>query len=123
MPILATLKVPANRKLLEAACEGLVAVNEVLLQRRPLPSIYAPNMGITYRPDRSRPEKWLNAHEVFAKGGWDCQSLAAWRAAELRNAGDMDARVRVIRTGPRRFHAIVQRGDGRVEDPSRILKR
>ena len=59
---------------------------------------------------------------MLASGWGDCEDLAAWRAAELRKSGeDPRAHVAVYQSGPRRYHAIVGRGDGTTEDPSRKL--
>jgi hypothetical protein len=54
------------------------------------------------------------------RGGGDCEDLATWRAAELRAVGE-PARVIVYRSAPSVLHAVVRRGDGRIEDPSRRL--
>ena len=58
---------------------------------------------------------------TVAKRGWgDCDDLAPWRAAELRVTGqDPEAYSYVYPSGPHRWHAIVRRGDGSDEDPSR----
>jgi hypothetical protein len=84
---------------------------------RPLPPIYA--SGVRY--DRRDPnERWQLPTETMARRRGDCEDLACWRAAELRLKGE-PARVVVRRTGPRVLHAVVQRGDGSVEDPSKRL--
>jgi len=84
---------------------------------RPLPPIYA--AGVRYmRHDPN--ERWQTPIETLRRGGGDCEDLAMWRAAELRLAGE-PARVVWRRTGPRVLHAVVQRADGRLEDPSRAL--
>jgi len=58
--------------------------------------------------------------QTYARGGGDCEDLAAWRAAELRIAGE-PARVVVVRSAPGVLHAVVRRANGRIEDPSRRL--
>jgi hypothetical protein len=84
---------------------------------RPLPPIYA--SGVRYdRRDAS--ERWQLPTETMARRRGDCEDLAAWRAAELRVRGER-ARVGVRRTGPRVLHAVVVRGDGSIEDPSKRL--
>jgi hypothetical protein len=84
---------------------------------RPLPPIYA--SGVRYM--RADPhERWQTPMETLRRGGGDCEDLAMWRAAELRVNGER-ARVVWRRTGPRVLHAVVQRGHGRIEDPSRRL--
>jgi hypothetical protein len=84
---------------------------------RPLPPLY--ESGVRY--SRADPhERWQLPSETFARGRGDCEDLASWRAAELRARGE-PATVGVRRTGPRVLHAIVVRGDGSIEDPSRRL--
>lgn len=88
------------------------------LARRPQRPLYA--AGVRYM--RSDPtERWQLPSETAARGGGDCEDLAAWRVAELRRAGERGARVVVRRTGPRVLHAVVLRADGTIEDPSRRL--
>jgi hypothetical protein len=55
------------------------------------------------------------------KRGWgDCDDLAPWQAASLRHTGeDPDAVAKVRKSGPKRWHAEVKRGDGSIDDPSR----
>src|SRR5208337_2966832 len=58
--------------------------------------------------------------DVMARGWGDCDDLAAWWAAELRESGDdPDAAPIVYQSKPSRWHAVVQRGDGSIDDPSR----
>jgi len=84
---------------------------------RPLPPIY--RAGVRY--DGSDPaERWQVPSETYARRRGDCEDLAAWRAAELRLAGE-PARVVVYRSRPGVLHAVVRRADGRIEDPSRRL--
>ena len=58
--------------------------------------------------------------DVMARGWGDCDDLAPWWAAELRESGDdPDAKPIVYQSGPKRWHAVVERGDGSIDDPSR----
>ncbi|MFI4978534.1 MAG: hypothetical protein ACHQC8_07675, partial [Solirubrobacterales bacterium] len=58
--------------------------------------------------------------DVMARGWGDCDDLAAWWAAELRESGvDPDARATVFESKPGRWHAVVTRGDKSEDDPSR----
>ena len=57
--------------------------------------------------------------DVLARGWGDCDDLACWHAADLRESGeDTDALPIVYQSGPNRWHAVVQRGDGSIDDPS-----
>jgi len=107
--------VPASRATLAAALEGLVATNYTLMRKRRLPGIYSGR--VRYQREPAGREQWQTAPEVLRAGVGDCEDLAAWRAAELRMLG-IPARAEVVRTGPKKFHAVVMYPDGRMEDPS-----
>ena len=111
--------VPANPEILEALLEGLVRVNEVLLDRSALPPLY--HSGARYARERAGSEDWKTCERIYASGSGDCEDLAGWRVAELRRAGEPDAVAVVVPGGPRIWHVQVQRADGSIEDPSRIL--
>lgn len=117
---------------LDSALEGLVglAVEELQLG---LPEELAGNRdgwqgfprlydsGVRYQREVGT-ERWLTPAQTYAAGRGDCEDLASWRTAELRVTGeDPEARARVLRSGPRTWHAVVERGDGSLEDPSREL--
>jgi hypothetical protein len=106
----------ADRTGYRLALAGLTAMNMVLLAGGSIPPLY--KAGVRYR--RERPDRWDTADTVRARGYGDCEDLAAWRAAELRNAGE-DAHADVYQVAPRKWHAIVRRADGTIEDPSRRL--
>ena len=116
--ILATMRVPAEGKAMQAALAGLCALAGEDLARRPLPPLY--RAGVRYRPEPRGQERWQVPSEVKRKGFGDCEDLAAWRVAELRRKGEA-AMPYVKQTGARRWHAMVKRADGRLEDPSRLL--
>jgi hypothetical protein len=102
----------------EAALEGLTALNQQLLGTFEMPPIY--DAAVRYRKE-SR-DVWRHAMDVARSGWGDCEDLASWRVAELRNSGeDPAAAVHVYRSARRRYHAVVARGDGSIEDPSYIL--
>lgn len=114
----ATLQVPARSAAFDAALEGLTRLDETLLGEADYPPLY--ESGVRYRAEPR--EVWRHVGHVLAEGWGDCEDLAAWRAAELRVSGeDPDAAVGTYRSGARRYHAIVVRGDGSIEDPSRKL--
>jgi hypothetical protein len=108
---------------LDAALEGLVQASSLDLQEGGVhggfPSLY--ESGVRYEREHGT-ERWLTPSSVLACGVGDCEDLAAWRAAECRVSGeDPYAVARVMRSGPRTWHAVVQHGDGTYEDPSRVL--
>jgi len=114
---LSHIGVPSGVDTYTAALEGLTGVNEVILGAlgpEP-PSPY--DVGVKYI---NRPHAvWRPAHEVAESGWGDCEDLSCWRAAQLRVSGeDPAARTVVYPTGVHRYHAVVMRGDGSIEDPS-----
>lgn len=114
----ATIRVPAREDAFEAALEGLTRLDAGLMQQQQLPPLY--ESGVRYRDEKR--DVWKHAVDVAGEGYGDCEDLAAYRAAELRVSGeDPDARVAVYKSGPNRYHAVVARGDGQLEDPSRAL--
>lgn len=121
------VNVPPVPEAIEALAEGLVRLNVWYMETADehdvqTPSLYA--CGVVYRREPMGREWWESAADalgVITHRSGDCEDLAAYRAAELRVfEGDEGARVRIVRTKRGSFHAIVQRGDGSFEDPSRI---
>lgn len=111
----AELRIPSAPSLWAAALEGLVAMNEQLMSMRKYPALYL--SGVRYKTEKN--EAFRNVDEVLSHGWGDCDDLAGWRTAELHVTGeDPEAWADVYRTGPRRLHAIVVRGNGKIEDPS-----
>jgi len=113
---LSVIGVPTSAANFSAALEGLTSLNEQLLRAAPgTPPIYS--AGVRY--DAAAGNKWRTAMDVLQSGKGDCEALAPWRAAELRVSGeDPLAHVFVYPSGKSKFHAIVMRGDGQLEDPS-----
>jgi hypothetical protein len=113
--------VPTGAATFTAALEGLTALDEELLRQNPgLPPIA--QAGVVY--DKEPTSKWRTVLDILdGKSGpkmrADCEALAPWRAAELRVSGeDPGAHALVYPSGPSKFHAIVMRSDGTLEDPS-----
>lgn len=119
----ASLEVPASPGTYSAALEGLTGVDEVLMRRDPsIPPLYSTGAQWQVKEGDPSESRWRYPYDVVGEGWGDCQDLSAYRAAELRVTGeDPAARVRVYPTGPNRYHAVVERGNGLIEDPSVIL--
>ena len=100
---------------LQVACEDQLRSN-----RGRIPRLYA--SGVRYRREPLGQESWqLPTVTLQARSG-DCEDLAAWRAAELVVTGEdrrAKAVVRIVRAGL--MHCVVLRGNGAIEDPSKIL--
>jgi hypothetical protein len=85
-----------------------------------LPPVYSG--AARYAREAPGTESWDTWDRVVARGYGDCEDLAAARVAELRYKKiDPRARVELLRTGARMLHAVVRRGDGKIEDPSKRL--
>ena len=114
----AVARVPLNG---EADVLGALAAHVEACRRdlsaHPRPPLYA--AGVRYS-NRDPEERWQTPSETHARRAGDCEDLASWRCAELRNAGER-CRVTVRRSRPGVLHAVVEREDGRIEDPSRRL--
>ena len=120
------INLPASIPAIEALAEGLVLLNVVLMNEayklgQDVPRLY--ESRARYRREKPGHEFWkgaLDALGVAETLEGDCEDLAAYRAAELRFFDGELAHVRIVRTERGSFHAVVQREDGRYEDPSRI---
>lgn len=122
------IHVPPVPEAIEALAEGLVRLNCYYMEEADARGIATPNLyrcGIVYRREPQGREWWQSAADVLgvvANRSGDCEDLSAYRVAELRTFLDEPtACVRIVRTKRGSFHAIVERGDGSIEDPSRIL--
>ncbi len=113
---LPALNVPSSAATYSAALEGLVGVDEIILRDNPgLPPVYASGVKYKLKPHRV----WRYPNEIIGDGWADCEGLTGWRVAELRVSGaDPGAKPFVYKTGKRRWHAVVGRSDGWIEDPS-----
>jgi hypothetical protein len=103
-----------------AAVEGLCGINFVLLGclRGQVPRLY--ESGIVYREPGKK--QWFNVADLYDEGFGDCKDLVACRVAELRYFDAELAMPHVYLTRrERRYHAVVKRADGSIEDPSAIV--
>jgi hypothetical protein len=105
--------------LLEALCK----IDQGHLATHKYPPLY--KAGVRYKRENGT-EEWLDIPHVIAAGVGDCEDLACWRVAELRQQGikaSPYAKWRRIK-GVYHYHAMVKRFDhGKpfLEDPSRKL--
>lgn len=104
-----------------------------LAANRWIPALY--KAGIPYKREVCRAagvpgacERFLSPLQLLKERGRlgaDCDDLAPWRAAELilgRHAPrDPKARAVAIPSPGIGWHVIVRRGDGSIEDPSKVL--
>ena len=114
-----SISVGAAQDTLNVLLEALTKVNLIKMRKKRLPPLY--ESGVVYRKEPPGSERWIPAPRVYRAGHGDCEDLAAWRAAELRLAGEKRALAIAVRTGPKMWHAVVWRANGVIEDPSRAL--
>jgi hypothetical protein len=105
------------------ALAALVGLNVYFIQAHRLPKLYT--SGVRYqregrKSDGTFHERWLTAPEVIRIGVADCEDLAAYLAAQRRLEGDATA-MAIPRRSSIGWHIVVQRGDGTIEDPSKVL--
>lgn len=106
---------------LDAALEATTRLNESMLATKEIPTFQKGlNHGIKWKPEPPGAEHFDHAGVVLARKWGDCDDLAPWHAASLRHTGeDPGASAVAKRSGPNRWHAVVQRSDGTIDDPSR----
>lgn len=109
--------------ILRPILNALVEANRRFLRAHNVPGIY--ESGVRYANEPPGTIEEFAAIPVMLKRGWgDCDDLAPWRVAELREQGEM-ARIRIqwkpMRDGRKMFHVLVRRADGSLEDPSALL--
>ncbi len=107
---------------LNAALETSTRANHSLLERGQMPlATEAIRKGrVKWRPENFQDGEHFDlGHQVHIRGWGDCDDLAPWLAAELRATGqDPGAQAIAKRSGPKRWHAVVQSSDGNILDPS-----
>jgi hypothetical protein len=109
--------------ILKAMLEALILANVFYLRHRPdTPPLYA--AGVPYVVEPPGRDNWQDIPRTLALREGDCEDLACYRIAELRVRHNENAMpyVTAKKIGTfTLFHIQVERGDGTVEDPSRIL--
>jgi hypothetical protein len=65
---------------------ALIRLNREYLRMHPeTPPLY--KSGVRYIREKEGEEIWPTIGEILKEGGGDCEDLACWRVAELRNQG------------------------------------
>lgn len=112
---------PDSPLILEAVLEGFVQAAAAEIAAGLVPPY--PEPPVRYVEESAGSEVWKLPHQVLADGQGDCEDLCFWEAAGMRVLGeDPTATVKLIKTGPKKLHAIVLRSDGSISDPSARLK-
>jgi hypothetical protein len=110
-----------DEPVLNAALEAVTRLDESLLKAGEIPTCdEGIKKGIRWKPEPPGQEHFDHAALVMKRSHGDCDDLAPWQAASLRATGkDPEARAIVYKSGPKRWHAVVKRGDGTIDDPSK----
>lgn len=111
-----------TKAILDAALEAVTRGATPLVARGRVPTARdAINRHLVrWRPEPPGDEHFDLPTTVLGRGWGDCDDLAPWHAASLRASGeDPEATAFVRPSGPGRWHALVQRSSGQLEDPSR----
>ena len=109
-----------TKDVLDATLEGVTRLNESLIEEGDVPTFREAVDHVRWKPEPPGDEHFDHAARVLGRGWGDCDDLAPWHAASLRVTGeDPEAEAVVRRSGPHKWHAVVQRSDGRIDDPSR----
>lgn len=121
----ATIQPPSFRdEHLELLLECLTKMNVLFLREHPgTPRLYA--AGVRYKREPGGVERWASIPHVLKLGYGDCEDLGCWLAAEYQFRG-IDRAARAFPKGRptphgRLVHIMVRRGNGRIEDPSKVL--
>ncbi len=114
-----------SEEILNRLLRVLLKANREYIRRHRPPGLYA--SGVRYKAEPRGRENWKNIGHVIEAGFGDCEDLASWRLAELKEQGETDARYvvkRQVRNGFVLYHILLRRGRRggfRLEDPSRRL--
>lgn len=140
-------------ELAQAFLRGVILNNQLTIREakrrgKPIPLLYESGVEYDREPWAGKFEEFADILTVLRRGWGDCDDLAAWRVAELREIGEPrlglppeeKADTRIYWRGKCRFHrphvnlrcagclktqltmhVQVRRADGRIEDPSRLL--
>lgn len=105
---------------LESVLEATTRANQAAISGGEVGSIVdAIRRGIKWRAEPFGDGEHFDLAQKVARRGWgDCDDLAPWLAAEMRAHGER-ARPRVYKSGPNKYHVVVEDSDGRIHDPSR----
>jgi hypothetical protein len=105
---------------INAALEAVTALDESMIRQGTSPTADALIAdGAVWRPEPPGDECFDHGGTIAARGWGDCDDWAPLGAATLRTSGeDPGAKAVVIPSGPMTYHAVVQRSDGTLEDPS-----
>ena len=109
-----------TKPVLDGALEAVTRLNEQLIKSGASPTSHQLiERGAEWRPEKPGDEHFDHGALIARRGFGDCDDWAPLHAATLRASGkDPGATAIVRKSGEKRWHAIVRRSDGTIEDPS-----
>lgn len=116
-----------SEEIVHKLIELMISANREYIRCKGAPLIY--ESGVVYRREPPGREEFKSIPVILRTGHADCEDLAAWRVAELREQGE-PARIVIkkwvlpskIPGEPfYQYHVLLIRQDGTLEDPSAIL--
>jgi hypothetical protein len=107
-------------EVVEPILEAVTRLDEHMLATGQTPTSHeAIASGAIWRPENPGDEHFDHGGTIASRGWGDCDDWAPLHAATLRATGqDPGAKVRMVTSGPNTYHALVERSDGTIEDPS-----
>lgn len=123
---------------------GLAQANRLLMRRHLIPPLYSSGVTYSVEPWAAHMQSLTNCRAALARGWVECKAAAAWLLAEYREQApnefiasqyDIDISWKDARRDPlgaglvprdgvvRVFHARVLHPSGKIEDPSKRLRR
>ena len=117
----AQLPVGTRLSILHSLLNALTLENLGILYYNNVPSIY--QIAPKYKLKVADIDEWLDIPDIIKRKTGDCKDFACWRAAELMRQGE-SARpfIQYKKQGDvDLYHIVVQRGNGQIEDPSKLL--
>lgn len=110
-----------SKPVLDAALEGVTRLNEQLIKAGASPtSDQLIRQGARWKPEPPGQEHFDHGAIIAKRGHGDCDDWAPLAAATRRVTGeDPGARAVVRKSGLKKWHAVVRRSDGSIEDPSK----
>ncbi len=119
--------------------EATTLINQIYIKTHQVPPLYQSGVRYANEPAEWNFEDFAIIPAILERGWGDCDDLAPWRVAELRQQGEK-AKIRIqwktVSGGSKLYHIVVRRGPGvivpahmrptgcedpNVEDPSLVL--
>lgn len=110
--------------ILNAALEAVTRAAQSQIEHGRVPTAIQAISGnrVRWRPEPPGDEHFDLPTTVLRRGWGDCDDLAPYHAGSLRASGEDPGATAIVRPSssgiPGRWHALVERSDGSIEDPS-----